>query len=95
MAVLVPDKKLDCFAVLREKFGSDKMLFIRDQYRPLAVMAPHNIRCQQNMYGLMASPNRSVGLSHFPLPGYCDKYLKNDDFPTYVVQAVPRRKSQC
>ena len=24
MAVLVPDKKLDCFALLTEKFGSDK-----------------------------------------------------------------------
>ena len=80
---------------LRNRSVSWTLVALYDKSIDVRSKCSISIRCQQNMYGLMASPNRSVGLSHFPLLGYCDKYLKNDAFPTYVVRAVPRRKSQC
>ena len=45
VAVLVLDDKLDCFGVLRKKFGSEKtvQLFIWDHYCHLGPMAPITI----------------------------------------------------
>ena len=43
VAILVQDDKLDCFGLPWKKIGLDKMvlLFIRDQYCHLGLMAPH------------------------------------------------------
>jgi hypothetical protein len=43
VAPLFPDKKQDCFEFSECQFLLDEMIYliIPDQYRPLAVMAPH------------------------------------------------------
>ena len=87
--ILVLDDKLDCFGLLRKKFGQDKtvQLFIRDQSWHLGLMAPHSqsvsslsnaitrLSCKNNWRQLVLEPTTETSRSSGGLAGRTTTHL--------------------